>query len=45
VRILQNRWFAKFARKDLAKILFALSNDEIAKLVQTGVYKEIQCDG
>jgi hypothetical protein len=31
--------------KDLAKVLFALSDDEIAKLVKTGVYKEIQCDG
>jgi hypothetical protein len=31
--------------KDLAKVLFALSDDEIAKLVKTGIYKEIKCDG
>jgi hypothetical protein len=29
--------------KDLAKLLFALSDNEIAKLVNTGVYKEIKC--
>jgi hypothetical protein len=29
--------------KDLAKVLFALSDNEIAKLINTGVYKEIKC--
>ena len=29
--------------KDLAKVLFALSDNEIAKLVNTGLYEEIKC--
>lgn len=29
--------------KELAKVLFVLSDNEIAKLVKTGVYKEIKC--
>ncbi len=30
--------------KKLAKVTFALSEDELAKLVKTGVYKEVKCD-
>ena len=32
------------AFKELAKVLFALSDNEIAKLVKTRVYEEVQCD-
>lgn len=31
--------------KKLAKLTFALSKEELAKLVKTGVYKEVQYDG
>ncbi|MDR3555189.1 MAG: type II toxin-antitoxin system RelE/ParE family toxin [Syntrophobacteraceae bacterium] len=31
--------------KELAKITFALTEDEFGKLIKTGVYKEIRCDG
>ena len=31
--------------KKLAKLTFAFSDDELAKLVKTGAYKEIKCDG
>jgi hypothetical protein len=30
--------------KKLAKVTFALSEDELAKLVKIGVYKEVKCD-
>jgi len=32
------------AFKELAKVLFALSDNEIAKLVKTRAYEEVQCD-
>lgn len=30
--------------KELAKVTFAFSDDQIAKLVKTGAYKEVKCD-
>ena len=30
--------------KDLAKVLFALSDSELANLVNTGIYEEIKCN-
>ena len=30
--------------KELAKITFALSDDELAKLIETGAYNEVTCD-
>ena len=32
------------AFKDLAKVTFALSDDELVKLIKTGVYQEVHCD-
>lgn len=31
--------------KELARITFALSDDDLAKLIETGAYKEVMCDG
>ncbi|ELR96720.1 type II toxin-antitoxin system RelE/ParE family toxin [Gloeocapsa sp. PCC 73106] len=30
--------------KDLARVTFSLSEDELAKLIEKGVYKEVKCD-
>jgi len=53
VRIFKNKWFARFARKEgisetklreAVKDTEALTEENLAKLIKIGVYKEVQYD-
>ena len=53
MRIFKNKWFARFARKEgisetklreAVRDAEALTEENLAKLIKIGVYKEVQYD-